>query len=133
MTRWIGLACALVLATGAWVLVYQMLADPVPEPTIELHRQSEGPPPKLELVGEKFHEFGTLPAFTKGSHTWEFKNTGEGPMDIWLAETSCSCTVATLKSPEGEPKKTVTVPPGQSTPIEVSWEAKRWGRFGQSA
>jgi hypothetical protein len=133
MTRWIGLACALIIATGAWAFVYPMLPESVPEPTIELHRRVEGPPPRLELVGQKLHEFGTMPVQTKGSHTWEFKNVGEGPLDVWLEDTTCSCTVATLKTPEGEPKKTVTVPPGRSTPIEVTWEGRRWGRFGQSA
>jgi hypothetical protein len=134
MTRWIGLACALIVAMGAAAFVYQMLPEPVPEPTIELHRRSEGPPPKLEVVGPKHHEFGALPAQTTGSHTWEVKNTGEGPLEVWLEDTTCSCTVATLKNAAGEPKKTVTVPPGRSTPIEVTWIAKVWSpRFGQTA
>jgi hypothetical protein len=134
MTRWIGLACALILVTGTAAFFYQMLPEPVPEPTIELHPRNEGPPPRLEVVGETHYEFGTLLANTKGSHTWAFKNVGEGPLDVWLEETSCSCTVATLKTADGEPKKTVTVPPGGSTPIELTWEGRRWDRrYGQSA
>ncbi len=134
MTRWLGLACILIVATGAVAFVFQMSTEPIPEPTIEPHPRNEGPPPKLEVVGPTHYEFGTQLAKTKGSHTWEFKNVGEGPLDVWMEETSCSCTVGTLKSEEGEPRKTVTVPPGRSTPIELTWEARRWDRrFGQSA
>ena len=43
-------------------------------------------------------------------------------MEVLLLETTCSCTVATLKTEAGEKKK-VTVAPGGSTPIEVNWEA----------
>ncbi len=119
MTRWIGLACALIVLTGAATFVYQVLPEPVPEPTIELHRPSEGPPPKLEVIGEKFHEFGSMAVNTKGSHTWQFKNVGVGPLNVWLDSTSCSCTVAQLKNKEGEPKKTVTIAPGESLPMEI--------------
>ena len=112
MTRWIGLACVLILLTGATTLLYQMLPDPAPEPTIELHRRDDGPPPKLELDGPKVHNFGEMAANTKGSHTWQFKNIGQGLLEVWLENTSCSCTVAELKTVEGEPKKKVTIPPG---------------------
>jgi Protein of unknown function (DUF1573) len=133
MIRWISLACALIVLTGAATFVYQTLPDAVQEPTIELHgRKTDGPPPRLELVGERIYHFGSMAMETKGSHTWEFKNTGEGPLEVWLEETSCSCTVATFKDDTGESKR-VTVAPGRSTPIEVSWEGHRWGRFGQMA
>ena len=127
MTRWISLACVLIVATGAATFVFQMLPEPVPEPTIELHGRREGPPPRLEIVGTKFHEFGTMAAKVKGSHSWEFKNVGEGPLDVWLQETTCACTVATLKTETGEPQKTITIAPGRSNAIEVSWEAQEMG------
>ena len=73
-----------------------------------------------------------MPKRTDGVHTWEFKNVGEGPMEVWLLETTCSCTVATLKTEAGEKKK-VTVPPGESIPIEVNWETRDWNNFGQTA
>jgi hypothetical protein len=145
MTRWISLACALIVLTGAATFVYQTLPDSVPEPTIELHSRSSGPPARLVIVGEKVHNFGTMAAEVKDSHTWEFRNTGEGPLEIWLEDTSCSCTVANFAGDADEPdvpgepkkadkpKKKVTVAPGGSTPIEVSWVAHRWGRFGQAA
>jgi Protein of unknown function (DUF1573) len=134
MTRWIGLACALIVLTGAGTFLYQAIPDSVPEPTMELHRRIEGPLPKLELIGAKVHEFGTLAMNVKGSHTWQFKNVGQGPLEVWLEQTSCSCTVAQLKTKEGEPKKTVTIAPGDSVPLEVTWEGRKWApRFGQTA
>ena len=131
MTRWIGFACTLIVLSGAAVFMYQMLPESVPEPAIELHRR-EGPPARLELVGDKYHIFGNMAAGERGSHTWEFKNVGEGPMEVLLLETTCSCTVATLKTEAGEKKK-VTVAPGESIPIEVNWEARKWGKFAQTA
>jgi Protein of unknown function (DUF1573) len=134
MTRWISLACALIVLTGAATFVYQTLPDAVPEPTIELHgRKDTGPPPRLELVGDPIHNFGTMVVEVKGSHAWEFKNVGVGPLEVWLEQTTCSCTVATLKSDDGKTNKKVTVPPGGSTPIEVTWEGHRWGAFGHKA
>jgi hypothetical protein len=133
MIRWISLACALIVLTGAAMFVYQMIPDAVPESTIELHgRKDSGPPPRLEVVGDRVYNFGNMVLDAQGSHTWEFKNTGEGPMEVWLEQTSCSCTVATLKDEAGESKK-VTVAPGRSTPIQLTWEGRKWGRFGQMA
>ncbi len=77
-----------------------------------------------------------MPKRTEGAHSWEIKNVGEGPLELWLEETSCSCTVAKLadeKKAGAAAKKSVTVPPGQSTPIEVSWNTKEWISFGQTA
>jgi Protein of unknown function (DUF1573) len=133
MTRWIGLACALIVLTGATTFLYQMLPEPVPEPKIEFRsRTTSGPPPKLEVIGQKVHDFGTLAVNTKGSHTWQFKNVGQGNLEVWVEHTSCSCTIAGLKTDEG--RSTKTVPPGGSVPIEVTWEARKWAdRFGQTA
>ena len=49
---------------------------------------------------------------SKGSHTWEFKNIGEGPLEVWLEQTSCSCTVATLKDETGESRRSRSRPAG---------------------
>lgn len=134
MTRWITLVSALIIVVGAATFAYQMLPEPVPEPELELNRPADqGPPPKLEVVGGRSHHFQSIIVGGKGAHSWEFKNVGEGPLEVWLEETSCSCTVATLKSPKGEKSKIVTIAPGQSTPIEVDWEGRKPGRFGQAA
>jgi hypothetical protein len=135
MTRWIGLACALIVLTGATIFLYQVLPEPVPEPTLERARRDDRPPPKMEVVGGTVHNFGELVSNVKGSHTWQFKNVGRGPLEIWLDRTSCSCTVAELKTEEGQPQKRVTIPPGGSAPLELTWEARTWThvKFGQTA
>ncbi len=80
MTRWISLACALIVLTGAATFVYQMLPDAVPEPTIELHgRKDSGPPPRLELVGDPFHNFGTMVVEVKGSAHLGVQERRRGP------------------------------------------------------
>ena len=102
MTRWISLACALIVLTGAAVFVYQMLPEPVPEPTIELHRPRRAAAEAGARRRRSTTTSATMAVEAKGSHTWEFKNVGEGPLEVWLEETTCSCTVATLKSAKGE-------------------------------
>src|SRR5262249_3199705 len=79
---------------------------------------------------------GTMPKHAKSAHTWEVKNVGPGPLLVWLEESSCSCTIAKLdkkKGMEDEAKATVEVPPGQSTPIEGSWDTREWISFRQTA
>jgi hypothetical protein len=136
MLRWISLACVLIIAIGAAAFVYEMQAEtePVPEPTIEpARRASEGPPPKVEVVGGNSHHFEPMLVGSKGSHSWEFKNVGAGPLEVWLEETTCSCTVATLKTAAGESSKKIIIEPGRSSPIVVDWEGRKAGRFGQAA
>ncbi len=136
MVRWIILASLVVILTVAGTFVVSYVPDASPEPAIALHKTPEGPPPKLELVGPPQFDFGTMPKRTDGAHSWEIKNVGEGPLEIWLEDTSCSCTVAKLaddKKTGAAAKKSVTVPPGESTPIEVSWNTKEWIAFGQTA
>ena len=134
MLRWITLACGLIVLFAAATFIYQTPFEPIPEPAAEPHeRPSDGPPPKLEIVGGKSHQFDVMVVGAKGGHSWEFKNVGRGPLEVWLEETTCSCTVATLKSAEGEKARKITIAPGKSAPIEVDWEGRKAGRFGQAA
>jgi hypothetical protein len=135
MVRWIILACVVVVLTVAGTLAIVYSPDPSIEPAIALHKGDELPP-KLVLVGPPEFNFGTMPKRTDGAHSWELKNVGAGVLDLWLEETSCSCTIAKLADEKstgaGGAKKTVKVPPGKSTPIEVSWETRDWSNFGQT-
>ena len=146
MIRWIILACLVVVLTVAGTVAVMYAPDASIEPAIELHHRVEGPPPKLEVVGSPEFNFGTMPKRSNGAHSWEIKNVGEGVLDLWLEETSCSCTVAKLTddtdkekvkgreprpAPAGE-KKIVKVPPGMTTPLEVTWETRDWTNFGQT-
>jgi hypothetical protein len=135
MIRWIILACVVVVLTVAGTLAIVYSPDPAIEPAIVLHKGDEIPP-KLVLVGPPEFNFGTMPKRTDGAHSWEVKNVGAGVLDLWLEETSCSCTVAKLADEKltgaGGAKKTVKIPPGKSTQIEVSWETRDWNSFGQT-
>jgi len=135
MVRWIILACVVVVLTVVGTLAVMYSPDASIEPAFELHK-AEGPPPKLELVGPPEFNFGTMPKRSDGAHSWEVKNVGAGVLDLWLEETSCSCTVAKLADEKltgaGGAKKTVKIPQGKSTQIEVSWETRDWNNFGQT-
>ena len=62
-----------------------------------------------------------------GTHSWTLTNKGEGDLEIWLAGSTCMCTIAKLK--QGEK---ATLKPGESTPIEVEWKTKdAVGEFGK--
>ena len=102
MIRWIRLACALIVLTGAAMFVYQMLPEPSRSRRSSCTAASDGPPPKLEVVGEKFHKFGSMPVDTKGSHTWQFKNVGEGPLEVWLDEYDVLVHGRPAQDKEGE-------------------------------
>jgi hypothetical protein len=137
MLRWISLAVMVIILTLAGTLVVQYAADSESEPSLPPSvPKTEGARPKFELVGQPVFNFGTMPKHTKGVHSWEVKNVGEGALEVWLDHTTCSCTVAKLESTggkEGEAKKTVVVGPGRSTPIEVGWDTKGWNDFAHSA
>jgi len=134
MMRWISLISIVIVGAGAAAFVFQSMPEPAPELTPDPHHATkQGPPPKLEIVEKKTHEFGSMGLGMKGAHTWDFKNVGQGPLEVWLEETTCSCTVASLKSGKGEKGKKVTVEPGESIPITVDWETRKPGRFAQNA
>ncbi len=131
MKNWI-LGIAVVVAGAGVAFFYGVLGPSVAEPEVVVSSKPAGPPPKLELVEASSYQFGTIPVGGKRTHAWSFRNTGEGPLDIWLEDTTCSCTVASLKAARGE-EKTITIAPGQSSPLEVSWEGRHAGRFHQAA
>jgi Protein of unknown function (DUF1573) len=124
MLRWIALAVFVVLLVGATVFMTSdtTIADPTPPPVVA--PVATGPSAKLELTEPATFEFGTLPQLSGGKHTWEIKNVGEVDLEITMGNTTCSCTVAKLKSAEGEAKPKLVIKPGDSTKIDVEWSTK---------
>ena len=99
MTRWITLASALIVAIGRGDL--RLPDAPRAGPGADDRARTPGRGAAAEAGGRRredpqvrHHARGR----PKGSHTWGFKNVGQGPLEVWLEETTCSCTVATLKS-----------------------------------
>jgi hypothetical protein len=135
MVRWIILACVVVVLTMAATFAVWYVPDTEVPPPVSFHRY-EGLPPKLKLVGQPVYDFGTMPKKSDGSHSWEIQNVGEGELDLWVEQTSCSCTVAKLqseKSGDETEKKRIRIPPGGSKSIEVTWETRNWIKFAQTA
>jgi hypothetical protein len=124
MLRWIALAAFVVLLVGATVFMTSdtTIADPTPPPVVA--PVATGPSTKLELNEPDTFEFGTLPQLSGGKHTWEIKNVGEVDLEITMVKTTCSCTVAKLKSADGESKPKLVIKPGESTKIDVEWQTK---------
>jgi hypothetical protein len=123
MLRWIALAVIVVVivAAATFMSLNSTVADPMPAPAAP---RPTGPTAKLELGEPATFEFGTLPQLSGGKHTWEIKNVGEVDLELVLGKTTCSCTVAKLKSAEGEDKPKLVVKPHDSTKIDVEWLTK---------
>ena len=63
----------------------------------------------------------------KNSHVWEVKNAGEKDLEIWMEESTCSCTIGKLAIPPDaarNAKPHVIVKPKESTPIQLDWDTK---------
>ena len=65
-----------------------------------------------------------MPQLTTGKHAWEVKNLGDADLELWLESSTCSCTIAKLKSVDGEEKQKIVVQPQQSTSIDLEWETR---------
>ncbi len=65
---------------------------------------------------ETTHEFGTIAEGDVVEHTFVFTNTGDTPLIIQDAQTTCGCTVP--KKPEAP------VPPGETGEIQVRFNSQ---------
>ncbi len=127
MKRWIILAALVVLiAGGATVLVSSMpeltaasskTALPVGLGT--LNAPKAGPQPKAVVETPHVYEFGTLPQHVTGKHKWKVENTGQGTLELFMLESTCSCTLAKFKNGEK-----ASVAPGETTEIELEFESR---------
>lgn len=80
--------------------------------------------PRAE-VPESRHTFGTIGTGSSGSHRFEIRNTGGGPLTLTRGTTSCSCTVSDFDSAEGgAPDAEKVVLPGEVTFVTVHWKGK---------
>ena len=130
MMRWIVLAVLVVALSAAATVIVQVVplsgSDsprgvpfPAPEP---------GKRPLATVDQDLKYNFGTMRHKDKGHRKWTFRNKGEGDLLLTMVSSTCKCTVASLKD-----GKTATLKPGESTEVELEWETKTIGDFGQSA
>ena len=136
MKSWVLLIVVVVGISAAATVAVPLLTDSpgasgpkIPAP--DSKSRPEGPLPKLVLEEKLTHEFGTMAQETKGSHTWIFRNEGQGPLEVRTLSSTCSCTLAQLGK---DSQKVLTIEPGKSAPIELTWDTKKNdGKYGQSA
>lgn len=69
--------------------------------------------PKLEIVGGRNFNFGTMQHGDSMSHSFVFRNVGDGPLDLEMGHSTCKCTVGELDSS--------VLQPGQETEVTLTW------------
>jgi len=125
MKRWIILAALVVVLSG----VATVLVSSVPEITASSTKTTpvglgtlntpKGPQPKAQVETPYIHEFGTLSQRVTGKHKWKVENTGQGTLELWMVQSTCSCTLAKFKN-GGK----ASVAPGETTEIELEFETR---------
>ncbi len=78
---------------------------------------------KIEAL-EKVHHFDTLLQGAPVTHDFKFINTGNEPLIITTAKTSCGCDVANW------PKEPIQ--PGDTASINYKYDSKRLGPINKS-
>lgn len=98
---------------------------------------------KLELISENDFDFGEI--LMKGgdvNYNYTLKNTGDAPISITNAETSCACTIANIFNADGDkigpfgmqggghsanPKINMLVLPGEEITVEAIYDPLKHG------
>ncbi|WKK77248.1 DUF1573 domain-containing protein [Marivirga salinae] len=87
------------------------------KPTLQkANEKPEGPLPTMEFE-EKTHDFGKITEGDVVTKVFTFKNTGEAPLIISNATSSCGCTVPSY--PKDKP-----IAPGEEGEIEVKYNSR---------
>ncbi len=82
--------------------------------------------PRLEVVGSKDFNFGTMRRGGHGEHDFVVRNSGDAPVEMTVFSSTCKCTVGNLE-------KNV-LQPGEETVVKLGWELKNQTvAFAQSA
>ncbi|MCI0360616.1 MAG: DUF1573 domain-containing protein [Planctomycetaceae bacterium] len=82
--------------------------------------------PRAEVVNGERHNFGQMNRLGKGTHAFQIKNAGDGPLEISLGQTTCKCTLGTLAKNK--------LQPGETTDVLLEWTARTGeSQFEQSA
>ncbi|GIW89038.1 MAG: hypothetical protein KatS3mg108_3362 [Isosphaeraceae bacterium] len=135
MRRWIVLSVAIVAVSGIVPIVLSNLPEEEPTPIrFPVAESTKANPGKVLIEEDRRHDFGKQSTFTKGEREWVVKNVGSGDLILRSGSSSCYCTVANFTQPDGTVNReaSLTLKPGESTPIRVSWDTKdKPGKFSQ--
>ena len=82
-----------------------------------------GPQPNVE-VQESFHDFGRIGAKDVVMRTFLVRNTGDAPLTISKAYTTCGCTTADISA--------TVIPPGGAATIKLIFDAGFHDSAGQT-
>ena len=138
MKPWIILIVLAVTLTAAFTVAMPLIGtDSTRGPSFPAPAKPDGPAPVADVLEDPVYDFGKLPQQYVGHHSWTFKNSGAGPLELRGASTTCSCTTADLfkdATPGGAGKdgKTVILKPGETFPVEVTFRTKTFDHFHQS-
>lgn len=133
MKSWfILVAVAIVLAVAVSFAVPLMtdrssaaVPRPLPSPTSPEVKQA----PRVEVAEDPKYDFKVMAQENEGHHSWTFKNTGQGVLELTNEGSDCSCTNAKIGAMvEGSDgaKPSLKVPPGGSESIELTWKTKQF-------
>ena len=134
MKAWILVALALIVGLAAGVgtalLRVQMTA---PDTEAMLAGQSgtgrfalPGEPRPKVVIDETSFDFGAMGDDATNSHSFIFRNEGDGTLTLTKGDTTCRCTLIDLEQTD--------IPPGESAAVKVQWNAKNLaGPYRQSA
>ena len=80
--------------------------------------------PRAEIP-ETTHAFGAIGTGDIGSHRFEVRNVGGGPLTLRRGSSSCTCTVSDFDGAEGDDTATTReVAAGAATEVTVQWKGK---------
>lgn len=71
--------------------------------------------PRAEFAETTFH-FGNMERGAKMAHAFKLRNTGDAPLTVKVASTTCKCTVGELAND--------ALAPGEESEINLEWTAK---------
>ena len=134
MKAWILVALALIVGLAAGVgtaLLRVQMTAPDTEAMLA-GRSATGrfalpgePRPKV-VIDETSFDFGAMGDDATNSHSFIFRNEGDGTLTLTKGDTTCRCTLIDLEQTD--------IPPGESAAVKVQWNAKNLaGPYRQSA
>lgn len=107
------------LAAGRPIQATHQMGDSPPIPFLP----QDGPQPNV-AVAEAFHDFGGIGAKDVVTRTFVVRNTGEAPLTISHAYTTCGCTTAEVSAD--------VIPPGQAATVALRFDAGFHDSAGQT-
>lgn len=107
------------LAAGRPIRATHQMGDSPPIPFLP----QDGPQPNV-AVAEAFHDFGRIGARDVVTRTFIVRNTGEAPLTISHAYTTCACTTADISAD--------VIPPGQAVTVALRFDAGFHDSAGQT-